>query len=178
MSVVRPSYTFHIFDFSSETTERNSKKLDRKLDLNVLYKVCVFRADRKNKMAARPMMSWDIFDFSSGTAEWNLMFKTWQDASIQCPLPILRFLANRKTKITTLAKLSRKVLHFTQVHATGMWPFGPLVFITSLVQWAWISTSLCREAIIHIFYKVCLFQAYPATKMADTFANLLCKWSI
>ena len=51
-SVVRPSLTFHIFDFSSETTERNSTKLDRKQDLNVLYQVCVFRVDRKNKMAA------------------------------------------------------------------------------------------------------------------------------
>ena len=41
-----------IFDFSSETAERNSTKLDRKQDLNVLYQVCVFRADQKNKMAA------------------------------------------------------------------------------------------------------------------------------
>ena len=50
---VRPSsLTFHIFDFSSETTERNLTKLYRKVDLNVLYQVCVFRADRKNKMAA------------------------------------------------------------------------------------------------------------------------------
>ena len=58
LSVVRPSVvrssslTFHIFDFSSETTKRNSMKLDRKQDLNVLYQVCVFPADRKNKMAA------------------------------------------------------------------------------------------------------------------------------
>ena len=51
-SSVRPSLTFHIFDFSSETTERNLTKLYRKVDLNVLYQVCVFRADRKNKMAA------------------------------------------------------------------------------------------------------------------------------
>ena len=41
-----------IFDFSSETAEWNLTKLDRKQDLNVLYQVCVFRADRKNKMAA------------------------------------------------------------------------------------------------------------------------------
>ena len=41
-----------IFDFSSKTAERNSMKLDRKQDLNVLYQVCVFRVDRKNKMAA------------------------------------------------------------------------------------------------------------------------------
>ena len=57
-SVVRPSVVnFHIFDFSSETAEQNSTKLDRKQDLNVLYEVCVFRADRKNKMAA-PSFDW------------------------------------------------------------------------------------------------------------------------
>ena len=47
---VRPSLTFHIFDFS-ENAERNSTKLDRKQDRNVLYQVCVFRADQRNKMA-------------------------------------------------------------------------------------------------------------------------------
>ena len=47
-----PMIGWDIFDFSSETAERNPTKLDRKQDLNVLYQVCVFRADRKNKMAA------------------------------------------------------------------------------------------------------------------------------
>ena len=52
-SVRRPSLTFHIFDFSSETAERNSTKLDRKQDLNVLYQVCFFFGPiGKNKMAA------------------------------------------------------------------------------------------------------------------------------
>ena len=41
-----------IFDFSSETAERNSTKLDKKQDLNVLYQVCVFREDRKSKKTA------------------------------------------------------------------------------------------------------------------------------
>ena len=36
-----------IFDFSSENTEQNSTKLERKQDHNVLYQVCVFLADRK-----------------------------------------------------------------------------------------------------------------------------------
>ena len=44
-----PLICWDIFDFSSEW---NSTKLDRKQDLNVLYQVCVFRADQKNKMAA------------------------------------------------------------------------------------------------------------------------------
>ena len=41
-----------IFHFSSETAQRNSTKLDRKQDLNVFYQICVFGADRKNKLAA------------------------------------------------------------------------------------------------------------------------------
>ena len=45
------------FDFFSETTEGNAMKLDRKQDLNVLYQVCVFLADRKTKMAA-PASDW------------------------------------------------------------------------------------------------------------------------
>ena len=52
-SSVCPSLTFHIFDFSSETAERNSTKLDRKQDLNVLYQVCVF-SGRWEKQDGRP----------------------------------------------------------------------------------------------------------------------------
>ena len=41
-----------IFDFSSEITEQNSKKLYKKPNLSILYQVCVFGAHRKTKMAA------------------------------------------------------------------------------------------------------------------------------
>ena len=47
-----PLIGWDIFDFSSETAEQKSPKLDRKQDLNVLYQVLVFWAARKNKMAA------------------------------------------------------------------------------------------------------------------------------
>ena len=64
-SVVRPSVRPSVvvvrklshFNFFSETALPNSTKLDRTQDLNVLYQVCVFRADRKNKMAA-PASDW------------------------------------------------------------------------------------------------------------------------
>ena len=96
LSVIRPSVrrlsslTFHIFDFSSEMTERNSTKLDRKQDLNVLYQVCVFQADRKNKMAALAsdwlrhfrLLLWN---------RWMEFNETWQKARSQCPLPSLCF---------------------------------------------------------------------------------------
>ena len=52
LSFLRLLFTFHILDIFSETAERNSTKLDRKQDLNVLHQVCVFLADRKNKLAA------------------------------------------------------------------------------------------------------------------------------
>ena len=40
---------WNILDFSSETDERNSTKVKWKQDLNILYLICVFRADRKKK---------------------------------------------------------------------------------------------------------------------------------
>ena len=79
-----------IFDFSDETAEQNSKKLDRKQDLKVLYQVCVFRADRKNKMSA-PASNWlrhfRLLLWNRGT-KCN---KTWQERRSQCPLPSLCF---------------------------------------------------------------------------------------
>ena len=64
-----PLISWDIFDFSSETAERNSTKFDRKQDLNVLYQVCVFRANQKIKMAA--LASDWLRHFSSETAERN-----------------------------------------------------------------------------------------------------------
>ena len=85
-----PLIGWDIFDFSSETAERNSTKLDRKQDLNVLYQVCVFWADRKNKMAALAsdllrhfrLLLWN---------RWTEFNETWQEARSQCPLPRLCF---------------------------------------------------------------------------------------
>ena len=85
-----PLIGWDIFDFSSETAERNSTKLDRKQDLNILYQVCVFRADRKNKMAALAsdwlrhfrLLLWN---------RWTEFNETWQEGRSQCPLPSLCF---------------------------------------------------------------------------------------
>ena len=85
-----PLIGWDIFDFSSETAERNSMKLDRKQDLNALYQVCVFRADQKNKMAALAsdwlrhfrLLLWN---------HWKEFKETCQEARSQCPLPSLCF---------------------------------------------------------------------------------------
>ena len=94
LSVVRPSVcpslTFHIFDFSSETTEQNSTKLDRKQELNILYQVCVFRVDRKNKMAALAS-DWLRYFWLLLLNCWTEFNKTWQEARSQRLLPSLCF---------------------------------------------------------------------------------------
>ena len=85
-----PLIGWDIFNFSSETAKRNSTKPDRKQDLNALYQVCVFRADRKNKMAALAsdwlrhfrLLLWKC---------WTEFNETWQEARSQRPLPSLCF---------------------------------------------------------------------------------------
>ena len=85
-----PLIGLDIFDFSSETAERNSTKLNRKQDLNVLYQVCVFRADRKNKMAAL-VSDWLRHFRLLLWNRWTEFNQTWQEARSHSPLPSLCF---------------------------------------------------------------------------------------
>ena len=126
LSVVRPSLSFHIFDFSSETTEQNSTKLDRKQDLNVLYQVCVFRANRKNKMAALAsdwLRHFRLLLWNRRT-EFN---ETWQEASSQHPLPSLCFSGRSEKQdggpglwlAETFSTCPLKPLYWIQQNLTG-----------------------------------------------------------
>ena len=66
-----PLIGWDIFKFSAKV-EWNSRKLDRKQDLEALYHICAFWADRKTKMAALTsdyQKLWRNFDFFSATAE-------------------------------------------------------------------------------------------------------------
>ena len=85
-----PLIGWDIFYFSSETAEQNSTKLDRKQDLNVLYQVCVLRADRKNKIAALASDLLRHFWFLLWN-RWTEFNETWQEARSQHPLPTLYF---------------------------------------------------------------------------------------
>ena len=119
----RPLIGWDVLNFSSETAKRNSTKLDRKQDLNVFYQVCVFRADRKNKMAALAsdwlrlwLLLWN---------HWTEFNETWQEARSQCPLQSLCFSGRSVNKNVCLGRFLKEVARCTQVH--DMWPFGPLV---------------------------------------------------
>ena len=88
----RPLIGWDIFDFSSKTTDRNSTKLDRKQDLNVLYQVCIFGPikKKKNKIAALAsdwlrhfrLLLWN---------RWTEFNETGLEARSSRPLPILCF---------------------------------------------------------------------------------------
>ena len=143
-----PLIGWDIFNFSSETAERNSTKLDRKQDLNALYQVCVFRADRKNKMAALAsdwLRHFRLLLWNPRT-EFN---ETWQEARSQSPLPSLCFFGPiRKTR----------------------WPPWPLIgwdiFDFSSETAERNSTKLDMKQDLNALYQVCVFRADWKNKMA------------
>ena len=72
LSSVHPSsLTFHILDFFSETTKRNSTKLDRNKILTSSVKFLFLWPIRKTRWLPWPPICWNIFDFSSETAGRN-----------------------------------------------------------------------------------------------------------
>ena len=194
-----PLIGWNIFDFSSEITERNSTKLDRKQDLNALYKVCVFQVDRKNKMAAQAydlLRHFQLFLWN----RWIEFNKTWQEARSQHPLPGLRFQADQKIKIATLS--SDWLRHFwllwnhwtefneTWQKASSQRPLPSLCFSGwSKKQYGrpglWLaetyfdfssetaeqnSAKLDRKQDLNVLYQVCVFRAEKWIKIA-TLAN-------
>ena len=102
-----------IFDFSSETAERNSKKLDRKQDLNVLYQVCVFRADKKKQDAAL-FSDWLRHLRLLLRNRWTEFKETWQEARSQRLLPSLCFSGWWVSKYFCPGWSVKKAAHCTQ----------------------------------------------------------------
>ena len=89
-SLRRPSLTFHIFDFFFETAEQNLTKLDNKQGLNVLYQVCLFRADRKNLMADSAS-DWPRHYRLLLYNRWTEFAESWRKAITRRHLQSLRF---------------------------------------------------------------------------------------
>ena len=183
-----PLIGWDIFDFSSETAEPNSTKLGRKQDLNVLYQVCVFWADRKNKMAALAsdwlrhirLLLWN---------RWKEFNETWQEARSQRPLPSLCFSGRfekqdgrpglwlAETFSTSLKPLngiqrnltgskistsSTKFVFFGPIEKTRRppWPLiGWDIFNFSSESAERNSTKLDRKQDLNVLYQVCVFRA-------------------
>ena len=118
-----PLIGWDLLDFSSETAEQNSTKLERKQDFKVLYQVCVFQADRKNKMAALPSDWLRHFRLLLRTrsTEFN---ETWHEARSQRPLQNSCFGggADRKNKMAAL--VSDWLRHFRLLLWYGLTEFN------------------------------------------------------
>ena len=136
-----PLIGWDIFDFSSETAERNLRNFDRKQDLNVLYQVCVFRADRKNNMAALAsdwlrhfrLLLWN---------RWMEFNETWQEARSQHPLQRFWFFRPiGKTRWPPWLLIGWDIFDFSSETAERN------------------STKLDRKQDLNVLYKVCVFRA-------------------
>ena len=191
-----PLIRWDIFDFSSETAELNSTKLDRKQDLIVLYQVCVFRADRKNKIAALasdwlrhfPLPRWN---------RWMEFNETRQEARSQRLLPSICFSGrsekqdgrpglwlaetfstsplkplNRIQRNLTGSKISTSSTKFVFFGLIGKtrWPPLPLIgwdiFDFSAETAEQNSTKLDRKQDLNVLYQVSVFRADRKNKMA------------
>ena len=154
-----PLIGWDIFDFSSETAERNSTKLDREQDLNVLYKVCVFRADRKNNMAA---LASDLLRHF-----WLLLWNRWTElkknlTGSKISMSSIKFLffgADRKNNMAALA--SEWPRHF-RLLLCNRW--------TEFNETRQLARSQC-------LYQVCVIMVDQKTKMA-ALADSWKKWHI
>ena len=146
-----PLIGWDIFNFSSETAERNLTKLDRKQDLNVLYQVCVFRANRKNKMAALAsdwlrhfrLLLWN---------RWTEFNEIWQEARSQRPLPSLCFSGRSEKQDGRPGQSAKKVAHCTQVH--DMWPFWASCYHLIMFVYWFISPLRFGLLLVIGLYKV------------------------
>ena len=184
-----------IFDFSSQTTERNSTKLGRKQDLNVLYQVCVFRADRKNKMAALASVWLRHFRLLLWNC-WTEFNETWQEARFQRPLPSLCFSGRSEKKAAMFSDWLRhfrlllwnRSMEFNETwqEAISQRPLPSLCFSgrsektrwppLSLIVWDIFyfssetternSTKLDKKQDLNVLYQVCVFWADRKNKMA------------
>ena len=120
-----PLIGWDIFDFS-ETAEQNSTKPDRKQDLNVLYQVCVFQANRKKMMATLASDWLRVFRrlLWNGRTEF---IETRQETRSQRPLPSVCFLGWSEKQVCrpglwlaeTFSTFSLKRLYGIQQNLTG-----------------------------------------------------------
>ena len=191
-----PLIGWDIPDFSSETVERNSTKLYRKQDLNVLYHVCVFRADWKNKMAVLAS-DWLRHSRLLLWNRWTEFNETYQEGRSQRPLPSLCFSGrfekqdghpglwlaetfstsplkplNRIQRNLTGSKISMSSTKFVFFGPIGKirWPPWPLIgwdiFYFSSETAEGNSTKFNRKQDLNVLYQVCVFRDDRKNKMA------------
>ena len=134
--------------------EQNSTKLDRQQELNILYQVCVFRADRKNKIAALAsdllrhfrLLLWN---------RWTVSNETWQEARSRRPLPRLCF-SGRSEK-----QDCRPGLWLAETFSTSS--LKPL----SGIQRNWTGSKLSKSSTKFVFFRQIGKTRWPQWPLID-----------
>ena len=136
-----PLIGWDIFNFSSETAERNSLKLDRKQDLNVLYQVCVFRADQKKQDGRPGLWLAEIF-WTSPLEPLNGIQRNLTGSKISTSsTKFVFFRADRKNKMAALPLIGWDIFNFSSETTERN------------------SLKLDRKQDLNVLYQVCVFRA-------------------
>ena len=155
-----PLIGWDIFDFFSETAEQNSTKPDRKQDLNVLYQISVFRAHRKNKMAALAsdwLIHFNLFLWN----RWRKFKGTWQEARSQRLLPWLCFssrLINKNCRPGRFGVQKGGTL-YSGARYVALW--ASCYFDTTL--YSWIDDVNTKSVWLNNLIDVCLWYCIETT---------------
>ena len=189
MAALASDWLRHFSTSSLKPQNRIQRNFDSKQDLNVLYQVCVFQADRKNKMAVLASDWLRPFDLSSETTERNstkLYMK--QDLNVlyqvcvffgpigktrwppwlllaetfsTLPLKPLNRIQRNLTR-SKFSTSSTKFVFFLQIEKTR-WPPLPLngldIFDFSSETAEWISKQHDRKQDLIILYQICILRA-------------------
>ena len=141
-----PQIGWEIFEFASENAERNSMKLDRKQELNVIYQVCAFIYE-----------VWFFFFFAGKSENQDSRLGLWmaetvywtkhdrkQDLNVLYEVCV--FWADRKTKVAARSLIDWYIFELFSESAERN------------------STKLDRKQDFNVLYHVCVFLANRKTR--------------
>ena len=118
-------------------------KLNRKQDLNVIYQVCAFLTDWKNKIAA---LAPDWLGYLWN--RWTEVNETWQEARSQRPLPSLFFFGPiGKPRWRSRPLICREIFNFSETADQN-------------------SMKLDRKHALNVLWQACVFWTDRNTKVA------------
>ena len=113
---------------------------------STIYQVCVFRTDRKNKMAT-PTSDWPRHFRLLLWNRWTEFAETWQEARTQSPLPGRCFRADLKNKMASRPLIGRDIFNvFSEIAE-------------------WNLSKLDKKQELNVLYQVRVFRLIGKTRL-------------
>ena len=165
-----PLIGWDIFNFCSETAERNSTKLDRKKDLNVLYQVCFLgRSEKQNglpgqsiKKVAHCTQVHDMWPFGPLVCSYKCVIHIYWRINKKFLNNIAVFQLCTSSQ-STFIKLLHYLFTLFSINNCGN-AYMKLTLVT-IVYWNWLSGKLCIYFTnIDIIYRTVYRTLYEETQ--------------